>query len=374
MRVIIAGGGIVGLTAGIAFKAIGWDVLVCEQAPEIRAAGAAIGLWRNALDVFSEVGVGAAVYAIGSPVETWFYNAGGERLRAPGFAPVDHAFTLVPRPELNRLLADAVGRENIRLDTRIVAFDEEADNVNVHFADGTVERADLLVGADGAYSAVRAQLAPGHPAQSHVGHHVWRGMLAAGDEPAEGSILTVGHHRTRGGYARTYGGQVVWMVNQFDSPALAGTKKEEALRRAAHLNDNGWNDPLVKLIERTPEAQILHNPIMFVPSLPRWRSTRVVLAGDAAHALSPHISAGGTLGVEDVWVLVRALQKHDEIGAALSAYEANRMPHYERVHELAYAVELARDAREYAQEYVRFSHWMLNDGYRASREDLPEQR
>jgi len=367
MKVIIAGGGIVGLTTGIAFRAIGWEVLVCEQAPEIRAAGAAIGLWRNALDVFAEFGVGDAIHAIGTPVETWFYDGRGERFRAPGFDQADHAFVLVPRPELNRRLAAAVGAENIRLDTRIRSFEEEADHITVCFDDGTTERADLLVGADGVYSAVRAQLVPGHAAQEHQGHHVWRGMLASGDEPPQGSILTVGNQRTRGGYARTYGNQVVWMVNQFDSPLPTGSNKEEALLRAAHLNENGWNDPLLRLIERTPETQILHNQIMFVPSLPRWTSARVALIGDAAHGLSPHISAGGTLGVEDVRVLVQAVLRYDELAAALPAYEANRMPHYARVHELAAAVEWAGNAREYAREYAAFSHWMLNEGYRASR-------
>jgi 2-polyprenyl-6-methoxyphenol hydroxylase-like FAD-dependent oxidoreductase len=367
MRVIIAGGGIVGLTAGIAFKSIGWDVLVCEQAPEIRAAGAAIGLWRNALDVFTELGVGDAIYAIGSRVETWFYDASGDKCRAPGFDLADHSFVLVPRPELNRLLADAVGAQNIRVNARVLHFEEQPDHIEVSLSDGRVERADLLIGADGVYSAIRAQLIPGSPAQEHKGHHVWRGMLAAGDEPAEGSILTVGHQRSRGGYARTYGNQVVWMVNQFDSPTPTGTKKEEALRRAAHLSENGWNDALLKLIERTPEAQILHNPIMFVPTLPHWTSARAALMGDAAHGLSPHISAGGTLGVEDVRVLIKAVQKHTALAEALLAYQANRMPHYARVHELAYAVELARNAQEYAAEYATFTHWMLHDGYQASR-------
>lgn len=367
MRIIIAGGGIVGLTAGIAFKSIGWHVLVCEQAPEIRAAGAAIGLWRNALDVFSEFGVGESLKEISTPVETWFYNAGGSRLRAPGFGVEDHTFQLLPRPELNRRLAQAVGAENICLDAKVIAFEEHADHIKVTLSNGQIEQADLLLGADGVYSAVRAQLVPGYPAQEHQGHHVWRGMLASGDEPAEGSILTVGNQRARGGYTRTYGDQVVWMVNQFDTPAPTGTKKEEALRRAALLNDNGWNDPLVKLIERTPEAQILHNQIMFVPALPRWTSSRVALIGDAAHGLSPHISAGGTLGVEDVHVLIQAIQRHSTIANALSAYEGNRIPHYARVHELAYAVELARDASEYAHEYAKFSHWMLNEGYQSSR-------
>lgn len=368
MRVIIAGGGIVGLTSGIAFKSIGWDVVVCEQASEIRAAGAAIGLWRNALDVFARFGVGDSIQSIGTTVETWFYDASGEPHRAHGFDPVDHTFLLVPRPELNRRLAAAVGVDNIRLDTKVVAFSEAEDHVSVTFDDGSVEHADLLLGADGAYSAVRAQLVPGHPAQAHAGHHVWRGMVAAGDEPAAGTVLTVGHRRVRGGFTRTYGDQVVWMVNQFDSAPPTGAKKEEALRRAALMNDTGWNDALIALIERTPDAQILHNPIMFVPPLPRWTSSRVALIGDAAHALSPHISAGGTLGVEDIQVLIDALQRHEDRHAALQAYESNRIAHYACVRELAYAVEMSEGASGYALEYARFSHWMLNEGYQASRQ------
>src|ERR1700761_5745345 len=176
MRVIVAGGGIVGLTTGIAFKSLGWDVLVCEQAPEIRAAGAAIGLWPNALDVFDEFGVGKQLREIGVTVETWFHDACGQRVRAPGFGAADHEFQLLPRPELNRRLAEAVGADNLRVGTKVVSFVEHADRVDATLSDGSIESADLLVGADGVYSAVRAQLVPGHAAQAHRGHHVWRGM------------------------------------------------------------------------------------------------------------------------------------------------------------------------------------------------------
>ncbi|MFV3126738.1 FAD-dependent oxidoreductase [Niveispirillum sp. KHB5.9] len=368
MRAIIAGGGIVGLTTGLALKSMGADVVVCEQATEIRAAGAAIGLWENALDVFAEFGVGDAVRSIGAPIETWFYDASGNRFRAPGYGPAEHRFLLVPRPELNRTLADAIGADNIALDARVIGFEEDADGVTVRFGDGRTDRADLLIGADGVYSMVREQLVPGYPARDHVGHHVWRGIVETGDEPAEGSVLTVGHHRTRGGYTPTYGGKTVWMVNQFDSAAPVDTHKREALRRASFMNDNGWGDPLNRLIERTPDSQILHNQIMYVPELPRWSGARVTLIGDAAHGLSPHISAGGTLGVEDVRVLIDRLRAHDRVADALKAYEGNRMPHYRHVHALAHAVEQARDAQEFAREYARFSRWMLTDGARHARQ------
>ncbi|MBB6110015.1 salicylate hydroxylase [Mucilaginibacter lappiensis] len=367
LRVVVAGGGLVGLTVGIALKRMGADVIVCEQAAEIRAAGASIGLWKNALDVLEDLGMGQQMRNVGTPIEAWFYNAAGHRFKAEGFGAEDHSFVLYPRPQLNNILAAAMGQDNINLKARVVGFEESADEVKVLLENGEHILADLLIGADGVYSKVRNQLLPNYTAQEHKGHHVWRALLPSGDEPAVGSVLTVGHERTRGGYFQTYGNETTWMINQFDSVEPTGSKKEEALKRAALMNDNGWGDALIKLIGRTPEEMILHNQIMFVPPLPSWVSQRVALIGDAAHGLSPHISAGGTLGIEDVIVLTKALKANSSLTTALKVYEANRIPHYNKVRQLSWNVEIARDAKDYAREYATFSHWMLNDGYKESR-------
>jgi 2-polyprenyl-6-methoxyphenol hydroxylase-like FAD-dependent oxidoreductase len=360
MRVIIAGGGIVGLTAAAALRGTGAEVVVCEQAPEIRAAGASIGLWRNALDVLDAIGLADPVAALGTPISTWFYDAAGTAFRAPGSSEQDHAFSLLPRPELNQLLADAAGRDAIRTECRVVGFEEDEDGVTAFLADGSTIRADLLIGADGVYSKVREQLLPGFPAQEHSGHHAWRGVVRAQGAAVPGSVLTVGSHRTRGGFTPTHGGMTMWMVNQFDSAPLTGTAKEQALARAVHLAEGGWNADLAGLIEATPDEAILHNQIMVVPPLPAFVSGRVVLAGDAAHGLSPHISAGGTLGVEDIGVLTRALAGGaGDIASALKEYDADRRARYEGVREHSRAVEGAGDAPSYAEHYAAFSHWML---------------
>lgn len=367
MRVGIAGTGMIGLTTGIAFKNLGADVVLLEQAPEVRAVGASIGIWENALQVFDELGVGQQVRSKAVPLETWFYDASGHRFRDPAYGLEEHSFSLLSRPVLNDVLASTVGVENIRFDSKVIGYEEAGHSVRVHLANGRSDEFDLLIGADGVYSQVRNQLAPGYPARKHVGHYVWRGMVPTQGEPAQGSVLTVGHQRTRGGFTRAYGDQVMWMVNQFDSAEPTATKKEEALKRAANMNDNGWSEPLLRLIEATPEEKILFNQIMYVPELPRWSSARVCLIGDAAHGLSPDISAGGTLGIEDVRVLARFVQKESTLQGALTAYEENRIPHYREVHALAAKVEAAVDAQDYAHQQAVFAHWMLYDGNSHSR-------
>ncbi|MFF4901211.1 FAD-dependent monooxygenase [Streptomyces sp. NPDC001068] len=229
----------------------------------------------------------------------------------------------------------------------------------VHLADGTDLRADLLIGADGVYSRTRAQLVPGSEAVAHDGHYAWRALVPAGDERPEGTVLTVGRDRTRGGYARVTEGRTMWMVNQFDAGPLTGGKRDRALARARNLAGAGWHDDLLRMIAETPEEAVLENQITVVRPLDRWTSPRVALIGDAAHGLSPHISAGGTLGVEDAGVLRAALAAGPDPRTALARYEDARTARFTEVRAHATVVEQAVGAREFAERYAAFSHWML---------------
>jgi 2-polyprenyl-6-methoxyphenol hydroxylase-like FAD-dependent oxidoreductase len=358
MRAVVIGGGIVGLTSGLALRRAGIEVVIGERAPEIRAAGAGLGLWANALAVFDELGIGEQVRAIGKPSEMYFHDPAGRLLDTPEFGVEDHQYLLVHRAKLTDLLADSVGRENIRLATGFEAYGEHADHVTVRLSDGSSEDADVLVGVDGAYSSVRAQLVPGSAAREHPGHHAWRALLPATDITVPEDRLILGTNGCRGGYLRTYDGGVYWLVNQFNSPELTGTPKQQALERVVHLEDG--DTVLAELIAATPEEQILHNQIMLVPPLPHWVSARVVLAGDAAHAMSPHITAGATLGIEDAALLAGLLTTTADVPTALAAYEAVQIPRYAHVARLSSAVEHAPTPQEFARHYVAFSHWMIS--------------
>ncbi|MET9563856.1 FAD-dependent oxidoreductase [Streptomyces tauricus] len=356
---VIVGGGLVGLTAAASLKLIGHEVTVLEQAPQIRAVGAGIGLWANALREFDHLGIGPAIRDMGVEQNTWFFNPAGDPVRAPGYTDSDHQFLLVPRPELNNLLADTIGRERIRLDAQVTGYTETESDVVVHLANGETLRTDLLIGADGVHSHVRKRLIPGSDAITHSGHYAWRAIVPSGNQKEEATVLTVGNRRTRGGYAKVARDRTVWMVNQFDAGPLVGSKRERALERALNLAEGGWNDDLLSMIAETPEESILETQVTLVPELPHWTSARVALIGDAAHGLSPHIASGGTLGIEDVGVLRGSLTAEADLEKALTAYEHARSARFTTVREYSAAVENAADATEFAQRYAEFSHWML---------------
>ncbi|MBU3867322.1 FAD-dependent monooxygenase [Streptomyces sp. 4503] len=359
MRTVIVGAGLVGLTTAASLRLIGHEVIVLEHAPQVRAAGAGIALWPNALRELDTLGVGDDVRRMGKTVDAWFFDAAGHPMRAAGYDPAVHQLLMVPRPDLNNLLADTFGRDRIRLGTHVTGFTEYDTHVEVHLADGAPLRADLLIGADGVYSDVRAALEPGSTAVKHAGNYAWRAVLPSGDERPEGTFVTIGPARTRGGYTRVTQGRTMWWVAQFDAGELVGSKRDRALRRARNVAESGWHDELLEMIAATPEESILENQIMLVPELRRWTTDRVALIGDAAHGLSPHIAAGGTLGIEDAGVLRAELASGSATAASLARYESARRVRFEQVREHSAAVEHANGAAESAERYAAFTHWMI---------------
>jgi 2-polyprenyl-6-methoxyphenol hydroxylase-like FAD-dependent oxidoreductase len=137
-RAIIAGGGIVGLTTGRALLRAGMEVLVAEKADAIRAAGATLGLWGNAVSVFDDLNVD--VRSVGREAEMYFHGTSGQLLKTPEFGREDHRYLLAHRASLNRLLAESVGYGNIRLEAAVAGFEEDQDSVTVRFSDGSTPR------------------------------------------------------------------------------------------------------------------------------------------------------------------------------------------------------------------------------------------
>ena len=184
-KAIIAGGGIGGLTAAVALRRAGAEVAVFERSPELEEIGAGITLWANAtrplkrLGVYDEVRSSGAV-EIGGELRSW----GGEMiLEIPADAlrsRFGEANLAVHRADLQGALLAALPEETVRLGRELVGFSQNGREVVARFADGRQERGDLLVGADGIHSSVRAQLFGLRPPR-YAGYTTWRGVADAGE-------------------------------------------------------------------------------------------------------------------------------------------------------------------------------------------------
>ena len=328
MKATVVGAGIGGLTAALALRNAGIDVEIYEQASEVRAVGAGISLWANAIRALAKLGLGEALQARSvAYARTAILRADG---RAIAETSLDELVRRLDAGEIPALLvlhrADLLemlsGRlENaIRLGQTCVAFEPRADRVITRFAGGAEVESDVLIGADGIHSAIRGQLHPGEPVR-YSGYTAWR-AVSKFEAAGWGVTETWGRGR-RFGIVPMAGGLVYWFATR-NAPE-GETDPPGAVKQNLLEVFQGWHDPIQALISATQESAILRNDIQDRDPLPSWGSGRVTLLGDAAHPMTPNFGQGGCQAIEDALVLARMLTTHLDVAAALRSYEAERV-------------------------------------------------
>lgn len=325
--VLIAGGGIGGLTLGVGLRRAGFSVRVFERAASLRPVGAGITMQTNAILAFRKIGLDTAVAAAGHVMQRgsildWRGRSLGTMLVSEMAAELGAPMIAIHRAQLQEVLQEALGPEPLTLGTKVVGFREEPDGVVARLSDGTEARGDLLVGADGLRSTVRAQLlGDGEP--RYAGYTSWRGVC---DEPTVANPTSTTESWGRGlrfgvvpiGQGRTY-----WFATANVPPG--GIDAPDAHAELLSRFGN-WHAPIRDLIEKTPASAIFRTDIHDRPPVQSWARGRVVLLGDAAHPMTPNLGQGGGQAVEDAVVLARCLTSEPDVPAALARYQALRIP------------------------------------------------
>jgi salicylate hydroxylase len=345
MKVLISGGGIGGLTAALCCLHYGHEVIVFEQAAEIGEVGAGIQIPPNAMKVFETLGLSDAIarraFRPGA-IETRMGESGApiftiplaEQAEVRWGAPYLH----IHRADYIDVLKQALKKaapQSLHLGAVVKGYQQAEDGISISLSDGSDVSGDILIGADGIKSAVRAQML-GADKPIFTGNLAWRAVV-----PAE----ALGEHKPnptacawmgRGRHCVTYylrGGELVNFVGVVEREdwteegwAISG-RPEDALKDFGH-----WY-PVIKTILKAADPEQLFKWALFDRKpLRRWVDGRAALLGDAAHPMLPFLAQGAAMAVEDAWVLAREISNSErQISESLAAYQAKRLPRCSKV-------------------------------------------
>lgn len=322
-RALICGAGISGLSAGITLSRLGWDVTVFEKDSELRTAGAGLNLWPNGVRVLKSLGLGDRYTEISCSLERYrTFSSRGEVVAVEDLRdwPERYGAFLsgVFRRDLSRMLLGALGHDRIRFGHQLTEV-EQGDRVACRFSNGEIADGDLLVGADGIGSMVRAAVF-GQQQFTAAGLVRWRGLFNLADVDVDPlSEAEVWGEDGHFGYLPIGNGKAYWFA------AADGITHD---RDAVVTHFAAWKgSPVPALVAATDVETIIRSDLHdFIEPMSRWSKGRVTLAGDAAHPMLPGMAQGANQALEDIAALGTSLASHEDVEQALAAYERIRIP------------------------------------------------
>ncbi|HEY4006122.1 MAG TPA: FAD-dependent monooxygenase [Pseudonocardia sp.] len=346
MRVVVVGGGIGGLAAARSMWLAGFDVLALEREAAFGEIGGGVQLGPNATRVLRRLGLGAGLDKIGVTPRSfrllrWAndevlsdYDLAGDAERRYG-----SPYYTVYRPELVELLASGLPEGAVRLGASATDV-LIGDRNEVRLADRTVEDTDIVVGADGIHSMVRAATLGDGPARYSrmVAYRAilpWE-ALPAGTEPVLRSWLGPGRHLTC--YPVGAGGRYLQLVAVVPEP-ISSAESWTALGALDDLRTHfdGWS-PGVRALLDAVTGPVYRWALYDRDPLPRWSTAGSTLLGDACHPMLPFMAQGAGQALEDAAALAACLRQNTgDPASALTRYEVARQPHTARIQRLSWA-------------------------------------
>jgi salicylate hydroxylase len=338
LNVLIVGAGLGGLATALSLQRGGIRVSIYEQAHKLEEVGAGLTLASNATLILKALGLGSVLEDLGVVPERGavkHYRTGRTLVDIPrGVTQIERfgtAYCQILRRDLHEALVAAVrsaDRGCLHLGCALLDFGQDESGVTALFANGVTARGDVLIGADGIRSTVRAQLF-GVEDPRYTGYVAWRGLVpmerltAAMVVPDSAVWIGPGHFLTR---YKIRGGSLLNYI---------------AIARTSSWVEEGWSVPSTvegllsefrefepnarSILMATPPDQCFKWGIFDRDPLTTWTTGRVTLLGDAAHPTTPFLGQGAAMALEDAAVLARAIEAAGSVTEALGRYEQARV-------------------------------------------------
>ncbi len=329
-RVLIVGGGPGGLVTALALRRAGIEPLVIERAPGHRSLGAGVSLWPNAMRLLRRWGIGPAIEARGAiagdtTINTWsgrpLVTVDAGRLEARFGAPL----VVIHCASLQTVLRTALGRDTLHLGADCVGLEQDAHGVSVVLSDGRRHQADLVIGADGAHSTVRATVVDDTPPR-YGGITAWRGVVPL-DRRSSDAMLT-GEWWGSGavfGVARLGANQAYWWATARRDGTTGGTPDDEKADLLRWFDR--WDPAIPAMIDASVPEAIARTPLGYRRASAPRIAGRVALLGDAADLTSPSLGQGACQAIEDAAAVVDSLVTQRDESLALERYSDVRRRH-----------------------------------------------
>jgi len=341
LKVAVVGGGIGGLVLALALRERGISIEVYEQADGLREIGAAVALSANGTRELRRLGLGEQVESVSVVpsalvIRRWDsgeviadHPMGRDGIYEATFGAPYYG---VHRVALLQALADRLADEGVNLGRRCVGVDERDSGAELQFADGSSATADLVVGADGVHSVMRRHVV-GEVRGRFSGTVGYRGLVPVEAMPSLPDPTPLqfwaGPRRHLLHYAID-GGRTVNFLAVVRTPEwTADTWMEECEVSDAVDAYAGWHPAVTEMVGATDVGA--RWALFDLAPLERWHTKRVVLMGDAAHAMVPHQGQGANQTIEDAIALADCLAADDDLASALRHYEESRRKRTARV-------------------------------------------
>ena len=327
-KVLVIGGGIGGLTAGVALRQAGVDVDLIEINPSFSVYGVGIIQPNNTLRALNRIGLARPCVVLGAPFPGWrIHDAHGNHLMdapnattaAPEFPPNNG----ITRPDLQKVLTDAAYGHGVRvrLGTKMEKLADRGNRVEVSLSDGTTHSFDLVIGCDGLYSDTRRRVFGDAVTPQFTGQAVWRYNLPRPKSLIWGEIH-VGPNSKVGLTPMRPDLMYMFVVSAEPGNPRMPTDQLATLMRARLT---GFTGIIAELGEQiTDPVGVVYKPMENLLLPDPWCKGRIVIIGDAAHATTPHLAQGAAMAIEDGVLLAELLSGNKPLEQLMSEFMSRR--------------------------------------------------